>query len=51
MADFGSGQGGSEFETGGVAKATLRISNSRERRHGTKDAIPKRPFKEGDDAR
>jgi hypothetical protein len=39
MGDFGSGQGRSDFETGGVGMATSRNSKSRERRHGAKDAI------------
>ena len=39
MVDFGSGQGRRELETGGVAEATARIFNDRERRTGPQDAI------------
>ncbi len=39
MVDFGSDQGRSDFETGGVANATSRISKERERRAGPKKAV------------
>jgi hypothetical protein len=39
MVDLGSGQGRRDFETGGVAHATSRISKYREQRSELKDAV------------
>jgi hypothetical protein len=39
MADLGSEQGLSNFETGAIAKAIERISKLRNRSSGPKDAI------------
>ena len=47
MVDFGSDQGRSDFETAGVAYATLRISKERERRAGPQDAVYGRTLKSG----